>query len=103
MAFTLPVYKDKDGTFKWDGHLKPILRSLEAEKFEYELEEKEVYLGETLFISAEYSKLQVINEKELRLKHFPNAEVFTAKGVFHCYHTEKTFEFEEKIIDFIGD
>ncbi|GFX75956.1 protein ABHD11 [Trichonephila clavipes] len=103
IAFTLPVYKDKDGTFKWNVHLKPILRNLEnIEVFDYEIEEKEVYLGETLFISAEYSKLQVIDEKELILKHFPNAEVFNAKGVFHCYHTEKAFEFMEKIIDFIG-
>ncbi|GFR26632.1 abhd11 [Trichonephila clavata] len=97
MAFTLPIYKDIDGTFKWDVNLKPIIRNLETiEVFDYELEEKQIYLGETLFISAEYSKLQVIDEKEVILKHFPNAEVFTAKGVFHCYHTEKATEFMEK-------
>ncbi|GFQ84836.1 protein ABHD11 [Trichonephila clavata] len=104
MAFTLPIYKDIDGTFKWDVNLKPIIRNLETiEVFDYELEEKQIYLGETLFISAEYSKLQVIDEKEVILKHFPNAEVFTAKGVFHCYHTEKATEFMEKIIYFIDD
>ncbi|GFQ90247.1 protein ABHD11 [Trichonephila clavata] len=104
VAFTLPIYKDKDGRFKWNVHLKPILRNLETiEVFDYELEEKEVYLGDTLFISAEYSKLQVIEEKEIILKHFPNAEVFTAKGVFHCYHTEKALKFVEKMIDFIGE
>ncbi|GBM69494.1 Protein ABHD11 [Araneus ventricosus] len=100
----LPFHKEKSGKFVWDVNVDALAGGLEdiSSKFKIRLSDYLVYPGEAIFIGAEYSKFDVVNDKQVILKHFPNSKFSVAKGVYHSYHMEKPDEYAEEVAEFIG-
>ncbi|CAL1276590.1 unnamed protein product [Larinioides sclopetarius] len=99
----LPFHKEASGEFVWDVNIDALTESLEnASNFKIRLSDDLVYPGEAIFIGAEYSKFDMINDKQVILKHFPNSKISVAKGVYHSYHMEKPYEYAVDVAEFIG-
>ncbi|GBL80322.1 Protein ABHD11 [Araneus ventricosus] len=102
-TFTLPFHKDKSDKFVWDFNVDAIIKSLtNADNFQTNFSENSVCLAQAMFTSGEYSKIPVVKDKELILKHFPNSKIICAEGVYHNYHLEKPDEFVKEVTKFIG-
>ncbi|CAL1276589.1 unnamed protein product [Larinioides sclopetarius] len=98
----LPFYKNKSGKFEWKINIDVITKMFGIMKdFEIPFREDTVYLGEALFIAAEYSAFKVLKQKELIQKHIPNSQFISAKGVYHSCHLEKQEEFVEIVSNFL--
>ncbi|KAF8764094.1 Protein ABHD11 like protein [Argiope bruennichi] len=104
LAPLLLFHKEKSGEFVWDVNIDSLTEALEdhSNTLKIRLSDELVYPSEAIFVSGEYSKFDVIKEKQAILKHFPNAKFSVAKGVYHVYHAENPEEYIKEVAEFIG-
>ncbi|GFT70502.1 AB hydrolase-1 domain-containing protein [Nephila pilipes] len=101
----IPVYKDKSGKFVWDLNVE-VISSFEKNllrEFQIDISNDPVYHGKSLFLSADHSVYNADGNKDLVLKHFPNAQFYVFKGGFHTYHNEFPDLFVKVVSDLIVD
>lgn len=78
----------------------PVLKE-KIEQIGTSISDDAVYMGKTLFINGKKSNYITENDKDLILKHFPNAEIVPIEGAGHWVHAEKAKEFFEKTMLFM--
>ncbi|XP_028396582.1 protein ABHD11-like isoform X2 [Dendronephthya gigantea] len=96
------LYKDDKGQFQWQHNLNNIQDNVDSLFSGVALNEREPYMGETLFVGGgESDVLRNVDMNEMR-KMFPNARLEMIPGAGHFVHTDKPKEFLEIVRDFLG-
>ncbi|XP_028396587.1 protein ABHD11-like [Dendronephthya gigantea] len=96
------LYKDDKGPFQWQHNLNNIQDNVDSLFSGLALNEREPYMGETLFVrGGESDVLRNVDMNEMR-KMFPNAKLEMIPGAGHFVHTDKPKEFLEIVRDFLG-
>lgn len=96
----LPLYKDKNGEFKWKTNLSVIEKFLSVPNT---TNVSEIYSSPTLILYGTKSPYKVSADRDFIRKYFPSAQFRAIDGATHQIHLEYEDIFVKEVADFINE